>query len=359
MTSFSRFLGAAYALAMCVTLVVAETAPETVGDMVLPTLNATIFQGGGKAFYQHVVRNFNGVVSYPWQGGQYGFVRNPYPVSGELVYTRFHEGIDIKPISLSEQGEPQDDVFAIADGEVVHANYVSAHSSYGKYVVVSHLLDGCRYYSLYAHLNEIFAESGKPVNRGQAIGKLGYTGNGITRDRSHLHFEINLMLNRYFEKWYDCQTDRAEPNRHGIYNGENLAGIDVAKFYLAKRKKTSITVPEFLSGEEVFYKITIPNSGKFELPELYPWMLPKPAPDKNTPCSSWEISFTQSGLPIKCEPSSAEIKNPAISWVKPAFAPYEYLTKGYLGTEKKGKKQPVRILTERGKKYIGLISVTE
>mgnify|MGYP003694114423 CR=1 FL=1 len=91
-------------------------------DLVLPTDNDALFSGGGAAFYQYIERNFKGVKSTPWEGGQYGFVRDPIDTAGGVVYTRFHEGIDIRPLHRDAHGEPLDEVRAIADGKVVHAN---------------------------------------------------------------------------------------------------------------------------------------------------------------------------------------------------------------------------------------------
>ncbi|MGE5208834.1 MAG: hypothetical protein ACM3KL_05820, partial [Alphaproteobacteria bacterium] len=87
-------------------------------ELVLPTDNDALFSGDGPAFYQHIDRDFNGVKSTPWEGGQYGFVRDPKGTSGGLVYTRFHEGIDIRPVHRDANGEPLDEVRAIADGRV-------------------------------------------------------------------------------------------------------------------------------------------------------------------------------------------------------------------------------------------------
>ena len=93
---------------------------RSVLDLVLPTDNDALFSGGWPAFYQYIERDFKGVKSTPWEGGQYGFVRDPIETSAGIVYTRFHEGIDIKPLRRDAGGEPLDDVCAIADGKVVH-----------------------------------------------------------------------------------------------------------------------------------------------------------------------------------------------------------------------------------------------
>src|SRR5438874_12342691 len=93
-------------------------------DLVLPTDNDALFSGGGPAFYQYVERNYGGVKSTPWEGGQYGFVRDPTDTPGGVVCTRFHEGIDIRALQRDAHGDPLDEVRAIADGKVVHTNLV-------------------------------------------------------------------------------------------------------------------------------------------------------------------------------------------------------------------------------------------
>ena len=137
-----------------------------------------LFSGDGAAFYQYVERDYKGVKSTPWEGGKYGFVRDPTDTAGGVVYTRFHEGIDIRPLHRDANGDPLDEVRAIADGRVVHTNLVPGYSNYGKYVVIEHHWDGSNYYSLYGHLSSIAVQSGEMVKRGQRIAVMGYTGTG-------------------------------------------------------------------------------------------------------------------------------------------------------------------------------------
>src|SRR5256886_9027285 len=87
-------------------------------DLALPTENDALFRGGGAEFYQYIERDYKGEKSTPWEGGQYGFVRNPVETAAGIVYTRFHEGIDIRPLQRDASGEPLDTVHAIAAGVV-------------------------------------------------------------------------------------------------------------------------------------------------------------------------------------------------------------------------------------------------
>src|SRR6266567_9024245 len=250
-----RLFGAVVSLLAFLHFSIMAQTDRPVVDLVLPTGNGALFSGNGLAFYQCVERDFKGVKSTPWEGGQYGFVRDPVETSAGVVYRRFHEGIDIRPLQRDARGEPLDEVRAIADGKVVHTNLVPGYSNYGKYIVIEHRWDGSSYYSLYGHLSSITVRPGDAVKRGQPIAVMGYTGVGINQERAHLHLELNLMLNHRFDTWYSAFF-KNDPNQNGIYNGMNLAGLDIARFYLALRKNPSLSVAQFLSGEETFYKVT-------------------------------------------------------------------------------------------------------
>src|SRR5438128_9325151 len=319
-----RLFAAAIVLAIFSSIAMrAQSAQDHALDLVLPTDNDALFSGDGPAFYQYVERNYKGMKSTPWEGGKYGFVRDPTDTPGGVVYTRFHEGIDIRSLHRDENGEPLDEVRAISDGKVVHTNLVPGYSNYGKYIVIEHRWDGSSYYSLYGHLSSIRVHPGDSVKRRQPIAVMGYTGVGINRERAHLHLELDLMFSRQFEAWHDAFF-RNDPNHNGIYNGLNLAGLDVARLYLALHKNPSLTIPEFLSGEEIFYRVTLPKSHHFDLPRLYPWIL---GAGKRNEKSSWEVSFARSGVPLKIEPSDKRVTQPELTYVKNSSIDYSYLTR--------------------------------
>jgi murein DD-endopeptidase MepM/ murein hydrolase activator NlpD len=314
---FARFV---FALLFSVPMTI-QTAQNHVLDLVLPTDNDALFSGDGPAFYQYVDRDYNGAKLTPWEGGQYGFVRDPKNTGGGVVYTRFHEGIDIRSVHRDSNGEPLDEVRAIADGHVVHVNPVPGYSNYGKYIVIEHHWGGSIYYSLYGHLSSMAVQPGETVGRGQRIAVMGYTGTGINRERAHLHLELCLMFSRQFEGWYNIFF-RNDPNRHGLYNGMNLAGLDVARLYLDLRKNPALTIPEFLAGEETFYKVTLPKARHFDLPTLYPWMV-----SAKRSGSTWEVSFARSGVPLRIEQSDKRVTQPEVSYVKSSTAECSYLTR--------------------------------
>jgi murein DD-endopeptidase MepM/ murein hydrolase activator NlpD len=322
-------------------------ADESALDLKLPTDNHALFHGGGAEFYQAIERNLHGVITHPWEGGQYGFVRDPMRLGDATIFTRFHEGMDIRPLRRDARGEPLDEVHSIAAGKVVYANRAAGASNYGRYVVVEHRWGGCPYYSLYAHLNSIAVAAGDVVRQGEKLGVMGHTGTGIDRARAHVHVELNLLLNDHFEGWHETFF-KGEVNHHGIYNGINLAGLDLPALFLALRKEPSLTIPEFLAREEVFYKALVPNSPNFELPRRYPWMIAQPP---NEPPASWEVSFTRSGLPLRVQPSMRAVGAAELSFVQPGAIDCRYLTRDDVA----GRGADAH-LTERGRALMRLLT---
>jgi murein DD-endopeptidase MepM/ murein hydrolase activator NlpD len=322
---FSLCIALAFAVWVVATTMIAPLQAESI-RLVLPTPNTAIHSGNGPAFYMYVDRNTGGVKSTPWQGGQYGYVRTPTTIGGRTVYKRFHEGIDIAPVGRDASGNPTDSVGAISDGRVVHANDTASHSNYGRYVVVEHRWGGCPYYSLYAHLNAIAVKPGDRVRMGETLGRLGFTGRGIDKRRAHLHLEIDLLLSEDFENWHRLVYPR-DINRHGLYNGLNLAGIDVAAFYLAHRKDPDLTLAAFLGRTEPAFTVVIPDSKEFTLAKRYPWML---GGASGGGARAWRITFGASGVPFKIEPLETPVQSPRLVWVKPSSVGYRYTTKDYV-----------------------------
>ena len=315
-------------------------------NLTLPTENDAIFRGDGPAFYQYIERDYKGEKSTPWEGGRYGFVRNPVETSGGIVYTRLHEGIDIRPLQRDARGEPLDPVRAIAAGTVVHTNLVPGYSNYGNYVVVEHRFDGCNYYSLYGHLSSIAVRAGQHVEQRDQLGVMGHTGEGLNQARAHVHLELNLMLSRQFESWHDTFF-KTEPNRHGLYNGLNLMGLDIARLYLALRKRPGLTIPEFVAGEETLYRVLFPASCNFDLPKFYPWLVKSKT--EGAP-ASWEVSFNRAGVPLKIEGSAKGVSEPELSYMKPGAGDAALLT-----SERIGGRGKAAHLTDKGKQFMRLL----
>jgi murein DD-endopeptidase MepM/ murein hydrolase activator NlpD len=312
-----------------------------------PTDNRALLEGRPQSFFMYVNRNFEGTKSKPWQGGQFGFVRGPIRDRGKVLCLQLHEGIDIRPVRRDAQGNPMDGVRAAATGKVVHLSRESGASNYGRYVVLEHLWDGCRYFTLYAHLASISVEVGQSVRQGEELGTMGYTGAGIDRERAHLHFEVCVMLSRNFEGWHDANF-RKDPNHHGIYNGLNLVGADPAALLIAAHKNPALKISDFLAAGEPTFKITIKNSPHFFLIREYPWLV---AAGEIANPPAWTITFSRYGVPMKIQAAATPVAQPVVAWVKETGELYSRSTKN-LVTGPQGSPR----LTESGLRFAQLLT---
>ena len=81
-------------------------------------------------------------------------------------------------------------ISAVWDGKVVQNNSTQ-HGAYGWHIRIEHLVNGIRYWSVYAHfVKRSILPVGMHVDKGQMIGLSGSTGNSTG---PHLHF----MLKQY------------------------------------------------------------------------------------------------------------------------------------------------------------------
>jgi murein DD-endopeptidase MepM/ murein hydrolase activator NlpD len=294
--------------------------------LVLPTKNRALLNGNPAQFYQYCDRTFEGRVTQPWQAGQYGYVRNPLRTSSGIVYTRFHEGLDIKPVERDRKGEPLDIVRAISEGTVAYVCPLAGRSNYGKYIVIEHDWGYGKFYSLYAHLAKVTTAVGEKVAPGAPIAVMGYTGSGLDRTRAHVHLELNMIIQSRFSKWHDQSFNT--PNYHGAFNGLNLTGIDIAGLYAAHARNPKITIPQFLASTEPYFKVTVPRNGSIEAMDNYPWLARNMGLARGRP--SWEIQFDSAGVPLAVSPSKTSVAAPTVSWVRTSNVSHRYNTRGLL-----------------------------
>ncbi|TCI37652.1 peptidase M23 [Exiguobacterium sp. SH0S1] len=123
------------------------------------------------------------VAAAPASGGMFqrpasGRLTQPFgPASGVNGYT-FHNGLDI----AAPVGTP---IYAAQTGTVTTAGWGGA---YGNHIIITHVLNGQVWTTVYAHLSSVSVSAGQRVSQGQNIGGMGSTGNSTG---SHLHFEIH------------------------------------------------------------------------------------------------------------------------------------------------------------------------
>jgi hypothetical protein len=258
-------------------------------DLCLPTANSALLKPGGDAdFFQPTIEGTT-------ESGMFGCVR----VNGH----RFHEGIDIKCLQRDRRGEPLDPVHAVADGEVAFINTRPGLSNYGRYVVVQHNWDGVQVFTLYAHLSAIAPGlvAGQPVKKAQVLATLGHSSNtreGISRDRAHLHFEIDLLLNTNFRIWYPKRDPKAPP--FGNFNGQNLIGLDPAAFLRAYAADRKLNFAAYIARQPIAFTVLVGA-------RPFPWLTLHPEqvqPGNGAPIG-YEIGMTYWGMPVIVWPRTA------------------------------------------------------
>ncbi len=306
----------------------------------LPTANDALFRGDLAGFYMPT-----NLTSRPPESGSWGFVRNAREFPGKgRVYTRFHEGLDIRPVARDARGIPTDPVKAIAAGRVVYVNPSATRSNYGKYVVVQHDFGYGPICSLYAHLATTAVEVGQRVSANSILGILGSTGRGLNNSRAHLHLELNIVLSERYNEFINAA------NPHGNYNGLNLSGIDLADIYLKLRQNPNLNLSKHIHALPQHYRITTPRktSGPLPIVRRYRWM---GFGNHDKPSKSWEMAFTRSGFLIGVAPSNREVDKPTVTYVRSTRIDHRHYTIGRLtGTGS------TATLTASGERYIALVT---
>ena len=267
-----------------------------------PTANHALFEKNGEERY------FVGTVGKPWITGTFGCVR-----TGGW---QMHEGLDVRCVQRDKHGEPTDPVLATADGTVAYISTRPSLSNYGNYVVLRHEIEGLEIYSLYAHLHEVKRDLklGQAVKAGEPIAIMGRTANtheGISKERAHVHFELNLLVNDRYASWHK-QTLPGQRNDHGEWNGQNLLGIDPCSVLLqAHDPSGKFSLLNFLQGQAELCRVTVRKTN-------FPWLRRYSALVRANPAAQkagiagYEIALNFNGVAFELIPrSAAEIKGKA------------------------------------------------
>jgi murein DD-endopeptidase MepM/ murein hydrolase activator NlpD len=268
-----------------------------------PTANHALFETGGEEKF------YVGTTGKPWTSGCFGCVRSDRH--------QMHEGLDIRCLQRDKHGEPTDPVMATADGTVAYINAKSPLSNYGNYIVLRHQVEGLEIYSLYAHLRSIRADLkvGQVVKAGETIAVMGRTTNsreGISKDRAHLHFGLNLLVNDRFAAWFK-ETFPGERNDHGVWNGRNLIGLDPSQILLGqKRQGKDFSLLNFVRSQTELCRVVVRSTN-------FPWLKRYAALVRRNPVAEqegvtgYEMALNFNGVPFELIPRApSEIRGKAL-----------------------------------------------
>lgn len=171
-------LGSAYAP------IGADNDPLGLNDYWVPNVTKHVAAFGG------LTMNCESQISYPSESStngkwaspasgtlsfQFGWRTHPITIKGTQ---KQHRGLDI----ANSEGTP---VAAAGSGVITQAGW---HSSYGNMIMITHVLDGQAFTTVYAHLSVIRVKEGQQIRMGELIGNMGSTG---LSTGPHLHFEFH------------------------------------------------------------------------------------------------------------------------------------------------------------------------
>lgn len=268
-----------------------------------PTANHALYEAGGDAkFFAPTSPD------RPWTTGSFGCVRTDG--------WQMHEGLDIIHLHTDRHGEPTDPVMATADGTVMYVNQKASLSNYGKYIVIRHFIDGIEIYSLYAHLSAVAdgVARGKAVHGGEVIATMGRTSNtrsSIAKERAHVHFELDLLDNDNFAAWFKKNMP-GERNDHGVWNGQNLDGLDPRAILLAEHDPAKkFNLLSFIQSQTELCRVLV-RATSFPYLKRYPALVLKNPTAEREGIAGYEIALNFNGVAFALMPRAAsEIKSAA------------------------------------------------
>lgn len=260
----------------------------------LPTSNRAIYKQGAEDQY------FVPTPGRDWVSGTFGCVRT----DGHQM----HEGLDIKCVQRDAHGEPADPVYASAGGSVAYVNEQVGLSNYGRYIVLQHEIEGLPVYTLYAHLSAVASTTrvGAAVQQGQVIATMGRSSNtksGISKERGHLHFEINLRATERFAAWHKAKLP-GQRNDHANFNGRNLIGLDPRLVLLEQQKLgPNFSLATFIRNQTELCRVVVRDTHFPWLKNYTPLIRRNPLAERNG-VAGYEVALNFNGLPFLLIPRS-------------------------------------------------------
>jgi murein DD-endopeptidase MepM/ murein hydrolase activator NlpD len=229
---------------------------------------------------------------------------------------QIHEGLDIRCLQRDKRGEPTDAVMATAEGTVAYVNRKPPLSNYGNYLILRHVIQGLEIYSVYAHLSEVRGDlrAGTAVKAGETIGVMGRTANTrqtITKDRAHVHFELNLLINERFAAWYK-KTNPKQRNDHGDWNGQNMLGLDPRAILLEQRSQgAGFNLLQLIRSQRELCRVLVRDTD-FPFLRRYSQLVRTNAVAQKEGIAGYEIALNFNGVPMELIPrAEGEIKSKA------------------------------------------------
>ncbi|SVD34306.1 uncharacterized protein METZ01_LOCUS387160 [marine metagenome] len=144
---------------------------------------------------------------------------------------------------------------------------------------------------------------------GAALGTLGRTANtgeGISKERAHLHFEIGMQVNTKFSQWFHSWYKDGN-NFHRDWNGMNLLGLDAAEI-LKRANPGPFKILKHLKSERALCRLIIFRE-VFDWLERFPQLVVDGDLESKEAIQAWEVDLNFSGIPVRMIPVRNKVRS--------------------------------------------------
>jgi hypothetical protein len=143
------------------------------------------------------------------------------------------------------------------------------------------------------------------------MGRTSNTGERISKERAHVHFELNLFYNDHFTAWFKKRYPN-ERDDHGIFNGQNLVGIDPRLILLAQHQEgAQFNLLNWIQHRPELCRVLVRKTD-FSWVRRYPMLVKNGVLGPHEPIAGYEMALDFNGLPFELIPRAAsQIKGAA------------------------------------------------
>ena len=156
-------------------------------------------------------------------------------------------------------------------------------------------------------------KAGLRVKSGQVIATMGRTSSVTTigKDRAHVHFELNLLVNNRFSAWFKKNLP-GERNDHGDWNGQNFIGLDPRLIFLEEQKLgAKFNLQNFIRNQTELCRVVVRDTD-FPWLHRYPQLIRRNPVAEKEGVAGYEIALNFNALPYELIPRAAsELKSKA------------------------------------------------
>ena len=142
---------------------------------------------------------------------------------------------------------------------------------------------------------------------------MGRTSNAetIAKERAHVHFELNLLVNDNFAAWFK-KASPGERNDHGEWNGQNLTGLDPREILLQEHNPNgNFNLLNYLRSQTELCRVLV-RATNFPYLKRYPMLVLRNPVAEKEGVAGYEVALNFNGVAFALMPrAESEIKGRA------------------------------------------------